>query len=34
MEIPVEVEASGTITSIAVEEGDKVGEGDLLATIE
>lgn len=34
MEIPVEVEASGTITAIAIEEGDKVVEGDLLVTIE
>jgi len=34
MEIPVEVEASGTITAISVEEGDNVGEGDALATIE
>jgi len=34
MEIPVEVEASGTITAITVEEGDNVAEGDALATIE
>lgn len=34
MEIPVEVEASGTVTAISVEEGDQVAEGDQLATIE
>jgi len=34
MEIPVEVEASGEITEITVEEGDVLAEGDPLATIE
>ena len=33
-EVPVEVQASGMITAITVEEGDDVTEGDALATIE
>lgn len=34
MEIPVLAEGSGTITTLAVNEGDVVQEGDLIATIE
>jgi acetyl-CoA carboxylase biotin carboxyl carrier protein len=34
MEIPVAAEVSGTVTEIAVSEGDVVTEGDLLAEIE
>jgi biotin carboxyl carrier protein len=34
MEIPVAAEISGTVTEIAVNEGDVVTEGDLLAEIE
>jgi biotin carboxyl carrier protein len=34
MEIPVLAEASGTVTQLAVAEGDVVQEGDLIATIE
>jgi biotin carboxyl carrier protein len=34
MEIPVPAEVSGTVTEIAVSEGDVVTEGDLLAEIE
>ncbi len=34
MEIPVAAEVSGTVTEIAVNEGDVVTEGDLLAEIE
>ena len=34
MEIPVEAEATGTIISLSVAEGDQVAEGALLATIE
>jgi len=34
MEIPVAAEVSGTVTEIAVREGDVVTEGDLLAEIE
>lgn len=33
MEIPIEAEASGTITEIHVEEGAVLAEGDPLATI-
>ena len=34
MEIPVHAEVSGTVTEIAVSEGDVVTEGELLAEIE
>jgi biotin carboxyl carrier protein len=34
MEIPVPAEVAGTITEIAVKEGDVVTEGDLLAEID
>jgi biotin carboxyl carrier protein len=34
MEIPVLAEVAGTITEIAVSEGDVVTEGELLAEIE
>jgi acetyl-CoA carboxylase biotin carboxyl carrier protein len=34
MEIPVISEASGTVVEVAVNEGDVVQEGDLIATIE
>ena len=34
MEIPVLAEDSGTITRLAVAEGDVVQEGDLIAVIE
>jgi biotin carboxyl carrier protein len=34
MEIPVPAEVAGTVTEIAVNEGDVVTEGDLLAEIE
>jgi acetyl-CoA carboxylase biotin carboxyl carrier protein len=34
MEIPVPAEVTGTVTEIAVNEGDVVTEGDLLAEIE
>jgi acetyl-CoA carboxylase biotin carboxyl carrier protein len=34
MEIPVAAEVSGTVTEIAVREGDVVTEGDLLAEIQ
>lgn len=34
MEIPVLAESDGTITELAVAEGDVVQEGDLIATIE
>jgi acetyl-CoA carboxylase biotin carboxyl carrier protein len=34
MEIPVIAEESGTLTQLAVEEGDVVQEGDLIAVIE
>ena len=34
MEIPVLAEASGTIGQMAVNEGDVVQEGDLIAVIE
>ncbi|MGH8876124.1 MAG: biotin/lipoyl-binding carrier protein [Stackebrandtia sp.] len=34
MEIPVHAEDEGTIVSIAVNEGDVVSEGDLIAVIE
>jgi acetyl-CoA carboxylase biotin carboxyl carrier protein len=34
MEIPVPAEVSGTVTEIAVSEGDVVTEGDLLAEIQ
>jgi acetyl-CoA carboxylase biotin carboxyl carrier protein len=33
MEIPVPAEVFGTVTEIAVSEGDVVTEGDLLAEI-
>jgi acetyl-CoA carboxylase biotin carboxyl carrier protein len=33
MEIPVLAEASGTLTELAVNEGDVVQEGDLIAVI-
>ena len=34
MEIPVLAESDGTVTQLAVNEGDVVQEGDLIATIE
>ena len=34
MEIPVLAENSGTLTKLAVGEGDVVQEGDLIAVIE
>jgi len=34
MEIPVIAESAGTLTKLAVAEGDVVQEGDLIATIE
>ena len=34
MEIPVLAEGSGTLTKLAVAEGDVVQEGDLIAVIE
>ena len=33
MEIPVAAEVAGTVTEVAVHEGDVVTEGDLLAEI-
>ncbi len=33
MEIPVLVEAAGTLTEIRVREGDVVQEGDILAVV-
>ena len=33
MEIPVLAEESGTVTQLAVAEGDVVQEGDLIAII-
>jgi biotin carboxyl carrier protein len=34
MEIPVLTESSGTVSQLAVNEGDVVQEGDLIAIIE
>lgn len=34
MEIPVPAEVTGTVTEIAVNEGDVVTEGDLLAVVD
>jgi acetyl-CoA carboxylase biotin carboxyl carrier protein len=34
MEIPVLAESDGTVTQIAVSEGDVIQEGDLIAVIE
>jgi acetyl-CoA carboxylase biotin carboxyl carrier protein len=34
MEIPVLAEDSGTLTTLAVAEGDVVQEGDLIAVID
>jgi biotin carboxyl carrier protein len=34
MEIPVLAEDQGTVTRLAVAEGDVVQEGDLIATVE
>jgi len=34
MEIPVVAESEGTVAQIAVNEGDVVQEGDLIAVIE
>jgi acetyl-CoA carboxylase biotin carboxyl carrier protein len=34
MEIPVVAESAGTLTQLAVNEGDVVQEGDLIAVIE
>jgi biotin carboxyl carrier protein len=34
MEIPVLAEGSGTLTKLAVGEGDVIQEGDLIAVIE
>ncbi|MFC5828447.1 biotin/lipoyl-binding carrier protein [Nonomuraea insulae] len=33
MEIPVEAECAGTVTRLAVSEGDVLDEGDLIAEI-
>jgi biotin carboxyl carrier protein len=33
MEIPVLAEGDGTVTSLAVNEGDVVQEGDVIAVI-
>jgi biotin carboxyl carrier protein len=33
MEIPVITEADGTVSKIAVNEGDVVQEGDLIAVV-
>ena len=33
MEIPVAAEVAGTVAEIAVNEGDVVTEGDLLAVV-
>ena len=33
MEIPVVAESDGTVSQIAVNEGDVVQEGDLIATV-
>lgn len=34
MEIPVMAESAGVVSVLAVEEGDVVQEGDLIATID
>jgi acetyl-CoA carboxylase biotin carboxyl carrier protein len=34
MEIPVITEADGTVSKIAVKEGDVVQEGDLIAVVD
>jgi biotin carboxyl carrier protein len=34
MEIPVLAESAGTVTKLAVSEGDVVQEGDLIAVID
>jgi biotin carboxyl carrier protein len=34
MEIPVLAESSGTVTKLAVAEGDVIQEGDLIAVID
>ena len=34
MEIPVVAESDGTLVTLAVNEGDVVQEGDLIAVIE
>jgi biotin carboxyl carrier protein len=34
MEIPVLAESDGTVTKIAVNEGDVVQEGDLIAIVD
>jgi acetyl-CoA carboxylase biotin carboxyl carrier protein len=34
MEIPVLAEGSGTVTKLAVAEGDVVQEGDLIAVVD
>lgn len=34
MEIPVMFEDAGTVTEVAVGEGDVVQEGDLIAVVE
>jgi acetyl-CoA carboxylase biotin carboxyl carrier protein len=34
MEIPVVTQGSGTLTALAVSEGDVIQEGDLIAVIE
>ncbi|MEV1173777.1 biotin/lipoyl-binding carrier protein [Nonomuraea sp. NPDC049784] len=33
MEIPIEAESAGTVTKLAVSEGDVLDEGDLIAEI-
>jgi Pyruvate carboxylase len=34
MEIPVEAPSDGTVTKVAVKEGDVIDEGDLIAQID
>ncbi|MEO3782131.1 biotin/lipoyl-binding carrier protein [Actinocorallia sp. B10E7] len=34
MEIPVLAEEGGTVTRVAVDEGDVIQEGDLIAVVE
>jgi acetyl-CoA carboxylase biotin carboxyl carrier protein len=34
MEIPVIAESGGTVSQLAVNEGDQVNEGDLIAVID
>ena len=34
MEIPVETDVEGVLTAVAVDEGQTVAEGDLVATVD